>query len=66
MEIKLRLLKLGKKQVDLLEEVRKRGYRNLYPTQLSQYILGKIQTAQAEAVLEICRQILVEWENERK
>lgn len=38
--IKARLAIMGKRQIDLLEELRKRGYPNLYATQLSSYING--------------------------
>lgn len=65
MGIKIRLLQLGKKQVDLLAEIRKRGYKNLQPPALSAYINRKDTTAQAERVLELADEILKEWEAEQ-
>lgn len=62
MNIKIRLLELGKKQVDLVTEIRKRGYPKLDPTMLSRYIDGRDITPQAKAVLGICEDILDEWE----
>ena len=61
MDIKVELLKLGKKQVDLLEEIRKRGYPKLSFPQLSSYINGRIGGPQAEKVLELSREILADW-----
>ena len=61
--IKIRLLQLEKKQVDLLEELRKRGYPKLYASQLSRYISGADVSPQAEAVMETTKEILSEWES---
>ena len=63
MNIKIKLLELGKKQVDLLDEVRKRGYPKLDPATLSKYINAHSITPQAKTVLAICDDILNEWEN---
>jgi hypothetical protein len=60
--IKINLLKVGKTQMDLLKEVRRRGYSKLSQPALNAYINGSIITPQAEAVLKICEQILKEWE----
>jgi hypothetical protein len=60
--IKINLLKVGKTQMDLLKEVRRRGYLKLSQPALNAYINGSIITPQAEAVLKICEQILKEWE----
>lgn len=62
MNIKIKLLELGKKQVDLLDEVRKRGYPKLDPSVLSRYINGREIAPQAKAVLALCEDILSEWE----
>lgn len=51
MNIKMKLLELNKKQVDLLNEVRKRGYPRLDPSTLSKYINGRAVTPQSEIVL---------------
>lgn len=64
MNIKIKLLELNKKQVDLLNEVRKRGYPKLDPSVLSKYINGRAITPQAKAVLALCKNILAEWSAE--
>ena len=61
-DIKIRLLKAGKKQVDLLEELRKRGYPKLYDTQLSKYLSGRDKSPQALAVIKIADEVVREWE----
>ena len=61
MDIKIELIRLRKKQVDLLEELRKRGYPRLMPCQLSGYINGLVLGPQADTVLELCREIIKEW-----
>ena len=61
---KSRLAALGKRQVDLLAEVRKRGYKNLQPPQISNYLSGMYTGPQAQAVLKIIGDILDEWEKE--
>ncbi len=61
MSIKSRLLELNKKQVDLLDEVRKRGYPRLDSSVLSKYINGRAVTPQAKKVLALCENILAEW-----
>lgn len=60
--IKARLATIGKRQIDLLEELRKRGYPNLYATQLSTYINGYGCGPQAVAVKDLIFDILEEWE----
>lgn len=65
MDIKVELIKLGKKQVDLLEEIRKRGYPRLLPCQISGYINGLVLGPQADSVLELCREIIHEWKEEK-
>ena len=62
MEIKLRLLKLGKKQVDLIAELRRRGFPTLADTQLSTYINHMPPSPQCRAVMDECEKILKEWE----
>ena len=57
-DIKIRLLKVGKKQVDLLEELRKRGYPKLYDTQLSKYLSGRDKSPQALAVIKIADEVV--------
>lgn len=61
MNIKMKLLELNKKQVDLLNEIRKHGYPKLDPSILSKYINGRAVTPQSKAVLALCEEILTEW-----
>lgn len=63
MEIKIRLLRLGKKHKDLLGEIRKRGYPGLSKTQLSIYINRKDTGPQSQRVMEVIYKILEEWES---
>lgn len=60
---KVRLAMLGKKQVDVLSEVRKRGYSNLEVSQLNAYINERNTTPQAKAVMKIVDDVLDEWES---
>lgn len=66
MSIKVRLLELNKRQTDLLEELRKRGYKTLQPPELSLFINKKLTTPKAREVLSLCEEILSEWESETK
>lgn len=50
MNIKIKLLELNKKQVDLLDEIHKRGYPTLAPSVLSRYINGREITTQAKEI----------------
>ncbi len=59
--IKMKLLELGRTQLDLLEELKTYGY-NMKPQLLSSYITGYKQTPQSEIVLGIVEKILQEWE----
>ena len=65
-QVKVKLLELEKKQVDLLKELRKRGYPRLQQPQLSSYINGAVITPQSQAVMRIVDDILDEWENEER
>ncbi len=62
--IKSELALLGKKQVDLLYEVQKRGYKRLGQSQLSAYLRGTLNGPQAEAVKKLACIIIDEWKNE--
>ena len=62
-DIKFKLLRIGKKQVDLLRELRNRGQK-VSQQELSCFISGVVQTPKSEAVLKIARDILDEWEKE--
>lgn len=62
MLIKMKLLELGKKQVDLLEELKKRGYNKIYPSELSLMLSGSLTTPKSEGVIDCCYEIINEWE----
>lgn len=59
--IKIKLLELGRTQLDLLEELKKYGY-HLKPQLLSSYITGYKRTPQCAVVLDLVGNILKEWE----
>ena len=63
-QVKVRLAELEKKQKDLLDVVRTKGYPRLQQPQLNAYINGAVTTPQAQAVMQIVGEILDEWENE--
>lgn len=63
--IKIKLLELGKRQTDLLYELRKRGFPKLTEQTLSKYINHVAVNPQAQQVREEIYCILDEWEKER-
>lgn len=63
-EIKVRLVKLGKKQVDLIPELAKRGIK-VDPTELSYAIRGITQTPKSAKILSAANEIVSEWEKEK-
>lgn len=65
MLIKIKLLELGKRQTDLLDELRRRGWKRLQQTELSTIVNGKLTTPKARSVLAMCDEILADWENNK-
>lgn len=63
-KIKVRLVELGKKQVDLIPELAKRGIK-VDPTELSYAIRGITQTPKSGKILSSVNEIVSEWERER-
>ncbi len=63
-KIKARLAELGKKQVDLIPELEKRGLK-VSPAELSGAILGRVKQPKADKVLSASNEIISEWERER-
>lgn len=59
-----RLGLVDKKQVELLAEVKKRGFSNLDPHLFSCYANGHSDTPQAKAVIAVANRILDEWERQ--
>lgn len=62
MNIKMRLLLLRKKQVDLVAELHKRGYKEVFAPTLCNCINGKLNTPKAFEIRRVCDEILTEWE----
>ncbi len=63
--IKVKLCELDKTQVDLLKELRKRGYKKLSPSELSRLIRGVSVSPRTEAIKKLIDEILDEWETEQ-
>lgn len=61
-KIKVRLAELGKKQVDLIPKLAKRGLK-VNPTELSFAILGRKQQPKTDKILSATNEIVSEWEN---
>lgn len=66
MNIKIRLLQLGKRQTDLLDELHKMGYNEVEAPTLSNSISYRLRTPKGDMVRELCDQILTKWEQERE
>lgn len=64
-KIKVRLAELGKKQVDLIPELAKRGLK-VNPAELSNAILGRIQQPKTDKILSTANEIISEWEKADK
>lgn len=62
--VKVRLAELEKKQKDLLEVIRTKGYPRLQQPQLNAYINGAVTTPQSQAVMRIVDEILDEWKRQ--
>lgn len=63
-EIKVRLVQLGKKQRDLLPELKKRGFGDLAESQLSLAVNFKDKFPQTIKIQSAIREILSNWEKE--
>jgi hypothetical protein len=63
MNIKVRLLQVGKKQVDLVSELRKRGFTGVQAPQVSAVINGHDTSPRGNEVREAIGEILTKWEN---
>lgn len=62
-DIKLRLMRIGKRQVDLIPELRKRGLK-ANPSDVSQALSGILRSVKSENILFIAKQLTNEWERE--
>lgn len=63
-KIKVRLVELGKKQVDLIPELVKRGMK-VSTAELSQAINGRNQQPKMGDILSAANEIVSEWEREQ-
>ena len=64
-KIKVRLAELGRKQVELIPELAKRGLR-VNPTELSCAVRGICQSPKSMKILSAANEIVSEWESERR
>lgn len=62
--IKVRLIELGKKNIDLIPELNKRGM-NVAPSELSLAINGVLQSPKAEKIVSAANEIVLCWEQEQ-
>ncbi len=62
-KIKIRLMELGKKQVDLIPELAKMGIKT-EPAELSNALSGRYQKPKLDKILSACNVIVTEWENQ--
>jgi len=60
-EIKIRLIKLGKKQKDLIPELEKRGIKAT-PSEISNAINNVDVGPKANRIVELSNEIIKEWE----
>lgn len=65
MNIKIKLIQLKKKQVDLLFELRKRKYK-IQRSELSEILSGVLRTPKAEEITRAVEDIISDWEKEIK
>lgn len=63
--IKARLAELGRRNVDVIREIRNRGF-NCSNSYFSDAINGKNTSELADRICEIADAVILEWENERK
>lgn len=62
-EIRITLIQLGKKQIDLIHELKKKAV-TVTPSEMSGFLNGVYQTPKAKMVMEMVYQIIKEWECE--
>lgn len=61
-KIKVRLMELGRKQVDLIPALKERGIM-ITPAELSNTLSGMLQSPKAEKTLSAANEIVTEWEH---
>ncbi len=62
MDLKIRLMKLKKSQLDLLDRLHEHGFGTLSAARLNTIINGRYTYGCARAVLEESNKILTDWE----
>ena len=66
-EIRIRLMKLGRKQVDLIPELKKcDDIKKISPSELSNALKGLSQSPKSQKILSLSNEIVSRWEKERK
>lgn len=60
-DLKIRLMRLGKKQNDLIPELKKKGIQ-VYPADVSNVLNDKYPSKQGEIIGRAIDEILTEWE----
>lgn len=63
-KIKVRLIELGRKQVDLIPELAKRGIKT-NPSELTQALKGINQQPKMGKIISAANEIVSEWEHSR-
>ena len=63
LEIKIRLMRIGKKQKDLIPELRKKDI-NINPPYLSNILTGVREGKESIMILQQCDEIISEWERQ--
>lgn len=66
MDIKIRLIQLGKKQVDLLMEIHRRGHTEVTAAEMSNSLAYRLRTPKSCNIRKWCDEILTEWEKEKE
>lgn len=62
-DLKIRLIRIRKRQTDLYEELKKNGLK-VFTSELSAAINGKLVSPKADKILSLSNEIVTEWENE--
>lgn len=65
-EAKIRLIGLGKTQVELVEEIRRRYVETLLPQEFNKILAGNQTGNKANRIKQEAEIILKEWENDKK
>lgn len=64
MNLKIRLMQCGKKQIDVVQKLNEQGI-NVTQAELSLYINGRVNPPKSELVLAEAEKIIEEWEAEK-